>query len=328
MVVARWLFIVVFFAVSSKAMTSVVSRLKGFDVIHVGARPCVKKKNLIVMFPGNPGIPEYYEEFAVELARASCTSVAVVGWLGFSATTPLMRVPSADSVSLEKQIAHGREVVGSLAKDCESVALVGHSIGALVAMEILKEPPKNTDIRAVVKVTPFVAENFENPIYRQKVKSATTPGLGILLMALALFLRMLPLGLRARVLALAGQPTHHMKSSAINLTLDAMTRPPNIYAMLTMGRSEFLSPRILQGPDFSWLDDHRHKVSAIYAAGTDAWVRKAANDQMQRAGVQTLIIDSDHDVPVTSQTSKACAKLTADLLKTRGFPSSSSSGTR
>lgn len=297
------------------------TRLSSHDVLAVKNQDTTE--DLVVIYPGNPGIPEYYQDLASELASLTCSTVAVVGWLGFSARAPLLRPWWRRRVDLEAQISHGHQKLIELAKGYRNVAVVGHSIGALVAMEMLKQ--KTVDIRAVVKVTPFIAANSESPDYRKKWQLISTPGLSFLVIALAFLLRLLPQHLRGRIMALIGQNTDHMDSTATDLTLDAMTRPPNLDAFLSMGYSEFQSPRILHGPDLSWLPHDKDKVAVVYANGTDVWVRPNAPALMQEAGVHTVSIDSDHDIPTRCDSSKACASVIADFLLKKGLGSSSSS---
>mmetsp|Transcript_4910 Transcript_4910/g.16086 ORF Transcript_4910/g.16086 Transcript_4910/m.16086 type:complete len:310 (+) Transcript_4910:175-1104(+) len=298
-------------------------RQKGYDLIRCTPP---QSRDLVVVLPGNPGIAEYYLELAKEVAAGlSGTSVAVVGWLGFSATTE-GGPRGTGVVDLESQIQHGRRTLGELLvtngsgspqRPPRKVALVGHSIGALVAAEILKAPPSGP-IDAVVKVTPFVAANDESPAYRRKVRLTRAPGVGALVVAFAAVLRWLPPGLRRTLMAAIGQKTSHMNPTAATLTVEAMTRPENLRAMLDMGRSEFDSPKILHGPDLSWIPQHRDKVAVVYASGDDHWVRANAEQLMKQHGVETVTIHSDHDVPTRIDTSKACAAAIADLLKKRG----------
>lgn len=267
----------------------------------------VNKKVLTVVLPGNPGLCDFYSDVARDICALTQTRTTVVGWLGFRRDVPL--VAKLPCFELEAQIEHARQTIGVLARDYDAVALVGHSIGALIALECLVRPTKR--VAAVAAVAPFVASPSD-PKYGKKRLALFLPGFSLLVVALALCVRILPVRWRARILSCA-----HMDADARTLALDAMTRPANVYEMLRMGKSEFESPRIINGPDWSWLAQHKAKVAAIYATGTDAWVRPEAPSQMRENGVEVQFIDADHDFCTRTNTSRACARVVADAINRR-----------
>eukprot|EP00633_Aureoumbra_lagunensis_P006867 CAMPEP_0197317920 /NCGR_PEP_ID=MMETSP0891-20130614/49075_1 /TAXON_ID=44058 ORGANISM="Aureoumbra lagunensis, Strain CCMP1510" /NCGR_SAMPLE_ID=MMETSP0891 /ASSEMBLY_ACC=CAM_ASM_000534 /LENGTH=305 /DNA_ID=CAMNT_0042808127 /DNA_START=66 /DNA_END=983 /DNA_ORIENTATION=- len=288
-----------------------------YEMIEV-ASDSTKDDAVIVLLPGNPGVAEYYYEIALTISQLTMMNVIVLGWLGFASETNNFWGEPAAAVTLENQIQHAKRVVAETFQ-AKRIALVGHSIGALVAFDILCSQPMR--IGAVAAIMPFVADNFDSDIYTKKRSLATFPGATLLAILLSLFLRLFPIPLRRAIMHKCGQPTDHMSSRARDLTVDTMTRLANLRSMLHMGISEFKSPRIQNGPDTRW---HRYaqKVGFIYASGEDAWVRSNHPTDMKSIGVPTIFIDSNHDVCTRIDTSQLCATAVVDILRSRGFLSS------
>jgi len=290
-------------------MSSETVRGRDFEVLKVS--PATASQRKVILIPGNPGLVEYYREVGTELSRLLAAPVVVVGYRGFL-MEPERAWPSFD---LEAQIAHARRVVNEECRGADAVALVGHSIGALVVLDLLRT---TANVRAAAALMPFVAANDADPSYSRKKAIAGVPGVAAVLAVLAACLRRLPTALRARVLALLGFATDHMSPSARALTLDQMTAPANFHQYVAMGASEFRSPRILNGPDLSWRADFRATLAFVYADRPDIWVREADKLANLRApDLETHVAPAPHDFPTSLDASLACAQILRDIIKPR-----------
>ncbi|KAJ8609461.1 hypothetical protein CTAYLR_005433 [Chrysophaeum taylorii] len=293
---------------------TVSERRRGADYELLLLRPQqqTKQRQVTLFLPGNPGLVDFYEPMCRDLVRLTATPVVVVGYRGF-ASSPPRNVWPLPSFDLESQIAHARRVLDDVAREHDAVALVGHSIGALIALDILATEEK---VRAVAAMMPFVAANDASPTYRAKRAIATFPGVRLVFAFLAACLRILPAARRSALMAALGQPTKNMSESARMLAVDAMTRPYNLHAMIAMGASEFRSQRIIEGPDEAW----RHRaasVGVVYATGRDDWVKDDAPAEMRRRGVETHFVEADHDFCTRTETSASCARTVASIIATR-----------
>lgn len=242
--------------------------------------------------------------------KKQAAPVVVIGYLGFLNTEATRRwFPSFD---LEAQIAHSRQSIDDVSRGFESVALVGHSIGALIALDCLDDK-----CAAAVALMPFVAANDSDPAYRLKRSIATMPGSAAVLACAAFLLRLVPLQLRTKILAALGFETAYMSTAAKSLTLAAMTTPANVHQYVTLGASEFKSPRIIEGPDLSWLPERRPDVGFVYANRPDIWVRPGDPAKMRRLQVETLYVDAEHDFPTRLDSSTNCARAIHHMLHRR-----------
>ncbi|KAJ1458161.1 hypothetical protein M885DRAFT_561895 [Pelagophyceae sp. CCMP2097] len=286
-----------------------LSRVQDAELLQWAAEGALASEGVVYVLPGNPGLAAYYTDFAAHLHSKTRRTVLALGWLGFSedgaAAQPRGRV------DLEAQIDFAR---ASLPRDVP-ITLVGHSIGALVALDLLSAPPPGVDIVAVVAVFPFVAANPANPTFLAKFQGCLTLAkYAPVLRALAWVLQRIPEKPRAWLLSKVGQETAHMSAASRALTLDAMTRPSNVAAMINMGASEFESDRITKGPDLTWL--HRKAdVTVVFSTAPDCWVKNGAREALDELGVHTVLLDAAHDFCTCSKASIRVADAVADVLR-------------
>ncbi|XP_077517913.1 lipid droplet-associated hydrolase-like [Amblyomma americanum] len=100
---------------------------------------------LFVLIPGNPGIIEYYEDFLVEIYDEFDGRVHVCGlshaghdevWTKCSAPSPKEHW---HLYGLQGQVRHKVEFIKTHVNSNRTVYLAGHSIGAYMVLQILKE---------------------------------------------------------------------------------------------------------------------------------------------------------------------------------------------
>jgi hypothetical protein len=173
-------------------------------------------------------------------------------------------------------------------------------------------------------VMPFLSANPANALYAAKSAAATwLARFPLIIRAVLLVLRLIPVAVRGRLLGWCGQPTSHMSSEARAITLDLMTRPRNVLAMLRMGASEFKSPRLQNDAPISLPSDNNN-LAFVYASEPDPWVSDATRDGVREAGVPTVTIkveisrvvkcSSNHQAPHDFCTSDEASDSAADAV--------------
>lgn len=276
-----------------------------YEMLRVGPTTC--KKRLNVLLPGNPGLVSYYEDVAVELSQLTQSPVLVVGYLGFH-SNPTVTLPSFD---LEAQISHSRKVVEEASMEYDRVCLVGHSIGALIALECAAD---NDKVDSISLLMPFLAANDANPGYLSKKRLAAIPGLAKLLALVGFFVSRSPSFVRRAVM-----PTAGMSCRCKQITEDVMSLPSNLHEYVTMGASEFKSPRLLLGPPSPLVPKSKRgttkRLQFIYSTQDDPWVRREDSSRMAREYVSSVsFLDVPHDFPTCDDCSRRCAEVIAGFL--------------
>jgi pimeloyl-ACP methyl ester carboxylesterase len=115
----------------------------------------------IVVFPGNPGLISYYEPFMASLsARFPSASVHGISHAGHSPHVP---ASARRLFTLDEQIDHKAAFVSQLQRERLAtgargpLVVVGHSVGAYMAMRVLATRPDVT-IDKVVKIFPTLMD--------------------------------------------------------------------------------------------------------------------------------------------------------------------------
>ena len=123
----------------------------------------------VFVIPGNPGVPGFYERFAkgIWTQMEGRARVSVIGYVGHTASD----LGVNGWFSLDEQVQHvTAEIVNGRGSDTRStslprkVAVVGHSIGAEIAMRAMARHPNA--IRKVVGLMPFVLTNERSRLQR------------------------------------------------------------------------------------------------------------------------------------------------------------------
>ncbi|MCO5580700.1 hypothetical protein L7F22_034570 [Adiantum nelumboides] len=113
-------------------------------------------KQRVVFIPGNPGIIPFYKSYFEALAQnfGGKASITGIGYLGHSCKD----LQKGKLFSLEEQVEHKVQLVQKIAaEDNTPLVLVGHSIGAHMALCVFKKFPDK--VRHVVALYPFLATN-------------------------------------------------------------------------------------------------------------------------------------------------------------------------
>lgn len=237
------------------------------------------RDRLVVVIPGNPGVPGYYSDFAHELADRLGAHVDVVGLCGHTLEP---KVPPWQVFPLERQIDHIVEYIDCVGAD-RDVTLVGHSIGAYIALEALSRRP--TRVGRVIGLMPYLENNEDCSRFVRLANFARLPPplfwsiLIVVCLALGV-VRQLPLSLRRRVLA---GVTPGMDESAADFTATAILQPGVFANYAFMGRTEVRNhsaPFFREGP----------LARGLAAAGVWRHVRLLYTEAV-RAGVKAEMCD-------------------------------------
>ena len=126
-------------AASSASASTSSSTLTGCEYEIIRARRADGKGPRVFVVPGNPGCASFYATFAKTLCdELDAVRVDVVGYLGH---TEAERRGRSEWFSLDEQKTHVCEYIDRCCDDegPEPVVVVGHSIGAHLALHAMSE---------------------------------------------------------------------------------------------------------------------------------------------------------------------------------------------
>lgn len=274
-------------SIASHLALPLVSAFAGAQSLWWPAASSAAPKVVLLFIPGNPGISSYYIDFLQSIYTAQSLSGASIEILSVShrghALLPIVgdnpiwgsNVLNANQArkgygtSLQDQVRHkvaALDVVRKMYPDREKtkIVLVGHSIGAWMALELLKKRPE--DISGIHLLFPTLAWIGRTPSAR-RLQFLVHPITTSLLLTLPLFfLSLLPLFLLTRLISLI---TRQPNSSAL-ATAELLTTPGALRNALKMARQEF---KTLQGVEASTTDAVRSFVSRDKAAKDRGYIR-------------------------------------------------------
>lgn len=107
---------------------------KYFTVSPIDVNRSIDKR--IIIIPGNPGICDYYLTFAIALFQATGArwTIECIDHAGHSGLEPNIYI-------LQQQIQHKIDYITQWIPKSTNLILIGHSIGAHIAIEIMKSLP-------------------------------------------------------------------------------------------------------------------------------------------------------------------------------------------
>lgn len=251
-------------SVSTPPVSFRVDRIGGHATEIVDLR--ADKPAFHVFFvPGNPGVVAYYKDFLEALfdhlaGQASVTAISHIAHV--SKDWELGRL-----FTLQDQIKHKVEFVRDiilLESPEVPIFLVGHSIGAYIALEILKEFP--SQVHHVIGLYPFLTLNKHSKFQSILGQVAATPALCTTISTFAGLVGRLPKGLgRILVKVLLGRVWDPL---AVDVTCQYMLQKNVVHNFLYMGRTEFAS--LSQEPDLAYLKENQNKTSFLFGID-DHW---------------------------------------------------------
>ncbi|KAF7339620.1 Lipid droplet-associated hydrolase [Mycena sanguinolenta] len=207
---------------------------------------------VFLFVPGNPGLLTFYTEFLSTLhAKHPRSAIFAHAHLGHTPGIPTREY------SLSAQIESAIEAVDAirLAFGTAKIVLSGHSVGAWVALQVLKSRP--SDIHQLQLICPTLSHIADTPNGRRLSWLFRSP-LPWVISWLSHLTRPLPLSLVF--------PNWPVLQIAVLRSL--LNSRATIFACLSMAHEEMNTIREL---DLNLLNEHRHRI-CLYYATEDDWV--------------------------------------------------------
>ncbi|XP_076289039.1 lipid droplet-associated hydrolase-like isoform X2 [Lasioglossum baleicum] len=129
------------------------------------------KKDVVIIIPGNPGIPEFYTGFINSLKSRvpNETPIWLVGHSGHvQPPDNLIHTMPSDSIwyksySLMAQVEHKQHFIQKYVPENVNIHLVGHSIGAWIALQLLKDDSVSKRIKKCYLLFPTIENMSATP---------------------------------------------------------------------------------------------------------------------------------------------------------------------
>ncbi|GAA5986857.1 hypothetical protein JCM10908_000924 [Rhodotorula pacifica] len=245
-------------------------------------------KLVILMVPGNPGLVSYYREFLPSIRDAlpaelkEQTAIHAIGHLGHtpSATSAERRgfKPNAQA-TLEDQVADKVAYIDELAEtyrfgeaDAPKLILLGHSIGAWISLQMLKQRPSL--VSAVHALFPTISHMAKTPNGRSLSPLFSSWSMRPVFYSTS-FLSYLPTGLTSRLVSLiTGQSGPGAKT-----TTELVSSPETVIAALVMARNELANVTAL---DEDLLETYGDRIWIYWSEKDgDGWVTEEAIEEIE-----------------------------------------------
>lgn len=281
-----------------------------------GRRPLSARSSLlparhtVLLVPGNPGVPEYYDGFVATLATrlGSGASVRALGLAGHTAERGAHDA-SRRVFSLDEQLNMVLHAVDACPAT-ERVSLVGHSIGSWLACEAWRRRP--TRVSSVVGISPYMANNTRSKTQALLARLCRLRALVALITAGGAAFHALPRPVRSALFRRPLKALVGLEDSAVDVTLSWL-RPASIRNTLLLGEEEL---RRLAGPhDWALLESLSPCAAFLFGEPGDLWAPPHHADAFAE---RALTVRTDarlpHMFPVTQEGSDIAAGHVAELL--------------
>ncbi|KAJ7783590.1 hypothetical protein DFH07DRAFT_788326 [Mycena maculata] len=211
---------------------------------------------VFLFIPGNPGLLDFYVEFLSSLHNKH-PGLAVFGHAHLSHTPGVHAEKFNPEYGLRAQIQSAVEALDAIraAFGCTKIVLAGHSVGAWIALQVLKSRP--SDVSHIFLLCPTLIHIADTPNGRRLSWLFRSP-LPWVISQLSYLTRPLPLSLLF--------PDWSTPQRAVLRSL--LSSPTNIFACLSMAHEEMITIREL---DTALLTEHIHRIY-LYFAEEDEWV--------------------------------------------------------
>lgn len=227
---------------------------------------------------GNPGVISYYDDFLTALADDSPSTtilgVSLAGHEDFEVSHPL---------SLQQQIENKVKIVdtivssppfSSFTEDKPRLVIMGHSVGAYMALQVLNQRPQNVD--NIFLLFPTLSHISQGSSFSQFSSIVTSlPGSARIA---ALFVFILRFLLPIPLLALFVRVAHTLPGTHLSTTLAKFFNPASVQSFSHLAKYEFKEIRDL---DIDIITKYAKRVTAYYAVN-DRWVPSFAREQAIR----------------------------------------------
>lgn len=241
-------------------------------------------KNIILVIPGNPGVPRFYEGFikALNSRLAPDTPVWVIGHAGHVQPPENLDIAMpgdhkwAECYSLTAQVQHKAEFIKKYVPEDAHLHIIGHSIGAWFVLNLLKDNDIDRRIRRCYLLFPTIEYMAEtrNGMFFNTFLSRTAP---ILVFLSWIFTAMFPVTLQTFMIRTFGMfygiPARSVR--AVREMLD----PRALRKIINLAKEEM---KYVKEADHETISKHADKLWLYYGA-SDGWAPvKYYNNMMSR----------------------------------------------
>lgn len=227
---------------------------------------------LLYFLPGNPGLVDFYIPFLSGLYdRYSSSNLAIVGRGHLGHCPQIQDNPRHHSEeSLTIQIQTSLEVLDAISTFYAKtrIVVIGHSVGAWLALQALEKRPKA--ILAVFLLFPTLSNIASTPNGRLLTPFFSPLGRQVL-SSLAGLAKYLPESLLAFFFS-------HWPKQQLGVLREFISSPQSVHASLSMAHEEM---KTIQDLDQALIEQHSNKLFFFYAE-TDGWVGKEKANFLSR----------------------------------------------
>jgi Lipid-droplet associated hydrolase len=230
----------------------------------------------VVVDTGNPGVISYYDDFLtalhVDSPSTTILGVSLAGHEDYELQQPL---------SLTEQVDHKIRIVDSIVSSPPFTSLtetrprlvvMGHSVGAYMAFQVLKQRPQTVD--NIFLLFPTLSDIHLGSTFAKTASILTAiPGSPKIVAWMSVILRLiLPLPLLAIVIRMA----HTLPGKSLSTTLAKFLNPASVESFTHLATHEFREIRELDVPS---LTKYAKRITAYYAI-KDRWVPNFSRDRI------------------------------------------------
>jgi hypothetical protein len=242
--------------------------------------PAPKAKERILLTKGNPGVISYYDEFLSTLHEDSPSTtilgLSLAGHEEYELSSPL---------SLQQQIENKVRILDMIissppfssispsSQDTKpKLVVMGHSVGAYMAFQVLKQRPQTVD--HLFLLFPTISHIAKGSLFARFSSLITSiPGISKLLAWMTFLLRLVfPIPLLAVLLRLG----HSLPGTSLTTTLSKFFNPSSVQNFCHLAKYEFKEIKEL---DIDSLRKYSKRITAYFAV-KDRWVPPFARDQI------------------------------------------------
>jgi len=233
-----------------------------------------------ILIKGNPGVISYYDEFLSTLHEDSPSTtilgLSLAGHEEYELSSPL---------SLQQQIENKLRIVDMILSSppfssispvsqdtAPKLVVMGHSVGAYMALQVLKQRPQNVD--HLFLLFPTISHISKGGIFSRFSSLMTSiPGVPSLLGWMTFLLRFIfPIPLLALLLRFG----HSLPGTSLTTTLYKFFNPSSVHSFCHLAKYEF---REIKELDMDSLAKYSKRITAYFAV-KDRWVPQFARDQI------------------------------------------------
>ncbi|XP_011502177.1 PREDICTED: UPF0554 protein C2orf43 homolog [Ceratosolen solmsi marchali] len=230
------------------------------------------KQDIILIITGNPGVPAYYEEFAISLKNCLFKKlpVYIIGHSGHTKPPPNMCNYYPDIrtethlYDLKGNLEHKAEFIKKYLPPNTKIHLIGHSIGSWFVLNLLKDNDIATRVVKCYLLFPTIERMVESPNgwFLTNVILRITP----IIIFLSWIFTMLPNFLQEYLVKVFGLFYGYSTPSIVDAVLQTI-HPMSLKRIFLLAKQEMIFVKELNN---SLILQHKNKLF-LYYGSKDGW---------------------------------------------------------